>query len=117
MPVCIMRCDPDNNIDFCKITFLSGMGKPQILDMALCDLNLGLPLIEYLFIVDQQHHKYSVIEGRSFTTHATNDNNKSLKNILEKLSGRVIDNYDDSSAIFVYSFFNSSEMYCPPKFP
>lgn len=101
MPVCIMRCDPDNNIDFCTITFLSGMGKPQILDMALCDLNLGLPLIEYLFIVDQQHHKYSVIEGRSFTTHATNDNNKSLKNILEKLSGRVIDNYDDSSAILV----------------
>lgn len=103
-PVCIMQNNPNGNIDFSSVTFISGMAKPQILDMALCDLNLGLPKFEYLFVVNQQEiirQKYALIEGRSFSTHATSNDNELLKVAIGKLSGRDVDVFSDSTAIYV----------------
>lgn len=103
-PSCIMERDVQGNINLGNITFASGMAKPQLMDMALCDLNLGLPSFEYLFIVDQKEviqHKYAFIEGNSYSTHATAKDNQYLKNAIEKISGRSIDDFDNTSAICV----------------
>lgn len=103
-PSCIMEKDVGGKINMGNITFASGMAKPQLLDLALCDLNLGLPSFEYLFIVNQKriiHNKYAFIEGRSYSTHATVTDNQYLKKAIEKLSGRSITDYANSSAIYV----------------
>ena len=103
-PSCIMEKDVQGRINLGNITFVSGMAKPQLLDLALCDLNLGLPSFEYLFIVNQQkiiQHKYAFIEGRSYSTHATATDNQYLKNAIEKLSGKSITDYANTPAIFV----------------
>ncbi len=104
VPSCIMEKDVKGDINLGVITFASGMAKPQILDMALCDLSLGLPGFEYLFIVHQQeviNNKYAFIEGRSYSTHATATDNQYLKNAIEKLSGKSITDYANTPAIFV----------------
>ena len=112
-PVCIFEMqrtrgrgpNQDKNIIFSTITFASGMARPQILDMALCDLNLGLPISEYLFIVNQDKvgisSNYSYLEGRSYSTDATPVGHRFLKQAIEKLSNRTIDNFSQSSAILV----------------
>ena len=103
-PSCIMEKDVQGSINLGNITFASGMAKPQILDMALCDLSLGLPEFEYLFIVNQQEvikNKYAFIEGRSYSTHATAADNQYLKKAIEKLSGQSITDYVNTPAIFV----------------
>ena len=112
-PVCIFEMqraigrgtDQDQNIIFSTITFASGMARPQILDIALCDLNLGLPTSEYLFIVNQDTvgipSNYSFLEGRSYSTDATPVGHRFLKQAIEKLSNRTIDHFSHSSAILV----------------
>lgn len=112
-PVCIFEkqrnigreVSPDQNVIFSTITFASGMARPQVLDMALCDLNLGLPKSEYLFIVDQNAvgipSIYSYIEGLSYSTDATRDGHRYIQQALEKLSNRTIDCFSQSSAVLV----------------
>ncbi len=108
-PSCILEKDVNRNINMGSITFASGMAKPQILDLALCDLNLGLPKFEYLFIVNQDEKlinhvkqcKYAFVEGSSYSTHATATDNQYLKKAIEKLSGRSITDYDNTPAILV----------------
>lgn len=108
-PSCIMGKDLQGNVNLGNIIFASGMAKPQVLDMALCDLNLGLPRFGYLFIVNQdrvlkdiiKQHKYAFIEGRSYSTHALPTDNQYLKKAIEKLSGRSITEYDNTPAILV----------------
>lgn len=108
-PSCILEKDVDRNINMGSITFASGMAKPPILDLALCDLNLGLPKFEYLFIVNQdeilinqvKQRKYAFVEGSSYSTHATATDNQYLKKAIEKLSGRSISDFTDTGAILV----------------
>ena len=103
-PICIMQNNLNGDIDLSSITFISGMAKPQILDMALCDLNLGLPNFEYIFIVNQNEiiqQKYAFIEGRSYSTHATSRDNGLLKTAIVKLSGRNVNEFSNSTAIYV----------------
>ena len=108
-PSCILEKDVNRNINLGCITFASGMAKPQILDMALCDLNLGLPKFEYLFIVNQdeilinkvKQRKYAFVEGGSYSTHSTATDNQYLKRAIEKLSGRSITEFVNTPAILV----------------
>lgn len=48
-PVCII-----NNGQSTNVSFLHKMGIPRVLDMALCDLNLGLPDEHKVFVIDHQ---------------------------------------------------------------
>ena len=52
-------CENEKNIPVCirnhkKVSFLHKMGIPRVLDMALCDLNLGLPDEHKVFVIDHQ---------------------------------------------------------------
>lgn len=52
-------CENEKNIPVCiinhgDVSFLHKMGIPRVLDMALCDLNLGLPDEHKVFVVDHQ---------------------------------------------------------------
>ena len=55
-------CENEKNVPICikneghlkDVSFLHKMGIPSVLDMALCDLNLGLPDEHKVFIIDHQ---------------------------------------------------------------
>jgi hypothetical protein len=55
-------CENEKNVPVCiknegqltDVSFLHKMGIPRVLDMALCDLNLGLPDEHKVFVVDHQ---------------------------------------------------------------
>lgn len=55
-------CENERNVPVCiknkgqltDVSFLHKMGIPRVLDMALCDLNLGLPDEHKVFVIDHQ---------------------------------------------------------------
>ena len=49
VPICIINDGQSTNV-----SFLHKMGIPRVLDMALCDLNLGLPDEHKVFVIDHQ---------------------------------------------------------------
>lgn len=51
IPICIIR----NRQQSTEVSFLHKMGIPRVLDMALCDLNLGLPDEHKVFVIDHQN--------------------------------------------------------------
>lgn len=51
-PVCIIKQGSSTDM-----SFLHKMGIPRVLDMALCDLNLGLPDEHKVFVIDHQKSK------------------------------------------------------------
>lgn len=61
-------CENEKNLPICiinqgqstDISFLHKMGIPRVLDMALCDLNLGLPDEHKVFVVDHQKSKLPI---------------------------------------------------------
>lgn len=104
-PVCIMEQDPQGDINYASMWFVKGMGRPEIFDLAFCDLNLGIPNYEYLFIVNQDdsgiksHTSY--VEGIKYGTLATDNKKEILKQAIEKLSGTKIDNFNTSNSILL----------------
>lgn len=53
-PVCAMSYGKQiNNLDYSCISFFEGMGVPDLLRTALCDLNLGMASADYVFIVEK----------------------------------------------------------------
>jgi len=103
-PVCIMEVDRVGNVNYSKITFASGMARPQVFDMAFCDLNLGLPLTEYLFFVDEMPGLLSnrlFVEAKTYSTHATRVNHAIFQSALEKISGREITDFRNSSPVYL----------------
>ncbi|NLI71301.1 MAG: hypothetical protein GX361_01045, partial [Bacteroidales bacterium] len=101
LPVCIMRRTPNSTIDLSKITFSKEMSIPELFDIALCDLNLGLPTYERLFIVEDGDNESSITYGWKYSTHATTLDYTQLQIALEKLSARRIDDFTTSSAIYL----------------
>jgi len=61
-------CENEKNVPICiknegqltDVSFLHKMGIPRVLDMALCDLNLGLPNEHKVFVVDHQNTKLPI---------------------------------------------------------
>lgn len=98
LPVCIMGKDVNRNVNYASITFLSDMGLPEILDIALCDQNLGLPKLKYVFVADADSsmlHK----ECLEYSLTATNDKHQIIQTAIEKMSNRKIDDFANSTAI------------------
>lgn len=58
-------CENEKNIPICiinpgEVSFLHKMGIPRVLDMALCDLNLGLPDEHKVFVVDHEETRLPI---------------------------------------------------------
>lgn len=105
-PVCLLNWNQvGRTIDFARLSFTKGMGIPDVLDIALCDSNLGLPTIEKVFIVDQKKslgiNISPITERRIYTTNATNTRNTVIMEAVSKLSGRSVTNLIvDSEVVF-----------------
>lgn len=92
LPICIFGWDICNNRpNFAEISFLWNMGLPRILEIALCDSNIGLPKIESVFIVDQKEldvsSKTVICKIRKYSTNATNENHSTIQSAVEKMCG------------------------------
>lgn len=103
-PVCLVRAAQGNGNEYPSVYFERySMGLPRLLQKALCELNLGIPSLKYVFPVDRfiggstlysQLYEYNVdpiVDNQ--------DNFRDLKKIIvEKLSGhQVVDIYHDNS--------------------
>lgn len=110
-PVCILRkynsCGK-SIIDYSKIDFVKGMGVPEVLDIALCVSNLGLPSTEKVFIIDQHSlgSPYSdpitdpLAERRTYSINATSKRNKDMVEAIRKLSGQQNLDIEKSDAVY-----------------
>ena len=77
-----------------------------MLDMALCDLSLGLPASEYAFVVNegnvQLHQKQKTcVESMTYRTGSYRGHDSLLLMALQKLGARTITDYKSSTAIFL----------------
>jgi hypothetical protein len=102
-PVCILDSDDRQGVNYAKITFASGiMGRPEILDIALCDLNLGLPEEKLLFIVNDDNEDVRTVRvGYSYSTGTMDQDHGILMTALRKLSGQDEIELSSSSAVLL----------------
>ena len=110
-PLCMMEYSSvAKSINYAKISFISGMGVPDVLDVALCDLSLGMPSIERVFIVNQEQtigipnnlHD-PTIEKKNYSTTATSINFQYLRGAITKVSGRMVSDLGSNESI-VFSY-------------
>ena len=110
-PICLLEySNALKGLNWAKISFVSGMGLPAVLDVALCDLSLGMPSIERVFIVDQErtigipiNAHDPTIEKKNYATTATSQNNQYLLGSISKISGRIVsDLVSNESIVFSY---------------
>lgn len=106
LPVCMMEFH-NRKVNYAKISFISGMGLPEVLDVALCDLSLGIPASKDVFIMDKDRilwsqDQFPITEIRDYSTTATSLNHQYLKDALSKLSGRNIEDFNESNIICRY---------------
>ncbi len=116
-PVCLVKAPQRNGYeDFSLFFERYSMGMPRLLQKALCELNLGIPSLTYVFPIDRfisggilysQLYKYNV------ETIIDNQNSvRDLKKVIvEKLSGHHVENlYQDNSVSVVRSLSNYKMM-------
>ena len=101
-PLCIFDKTPNGKINYGKLTFCEGMGRPYVLDLALCDLNLGLNTVENVFIVDNNASQTVKRSKRaySYSTCATDSDHEVLLSAIAKIAGRGIDVVEDDPQIY-----------------
>lgn len=97
-PICLMGLS-NRDIDYSQISFVNNMGVPEVLDMALCDLNLIMPSYETVFILFQEsqgiHSGWPWTKRRTYDTHTMNDDHSYMISWLSKLAGKGINNLKD----------------------
>ena len=89
-PVAMMRWWPHAGaIDYSKMYFISGMGVPEVLDIALCDASLCMPSSETVFVVNQE--ELGCVSSDPLTTQRIYSprglDNNLVAQIVNKLSG------------------------------
>ena len=105
--VCIMAYNqPSRDVDYSHISFVNNMGVPEVLDIALCDLNLVIPSYKKVFIIDQDalgtKSRAPWTEMRSYGTHAMTNEHSFMLTWLSKLAGkRIADIKQNPDSIFV----------------
>ena len=108
-PIVILNtysANKETKIESNLVTILHQMGKPELLDIALCDLNLGLPENNRCFLVDNStsglpcNDNYLYSYGDTYDT-ANSVNSKEIQHGLEKIGAREINDYFSSSSIFL----------------
>lgn len=107
-PIVVMgtqRVDGQTLIDYDHITTIKGMGKPTLFDIALCDLNLGIPAEDYVFVMNNQNANLPIVLPAPYTkgnVYSTNGLHRDLMmTMLEKIGARRIDAIFNTSSIFV----------------
>ena len=90
MPVALMRWSHQYRaIDYSKMYFISGMGVPEVLDIALCDASLCMPSSETVFVVNQE--ELGCVSSNPLTTQRIYSprglDNNLVAQIVNKLSG------------------------------
>lgn len=108
-PVAILktsRADRTTIVDPNSITILEQMGTPELFDIALCDLNLGMPENGICFVVDNKSSDLPYKENRPYlygdTYNTANSvNSEEVRLGLERISDRKINNYFESSSVFL----------------
>ena len=124
MPVGIINWNRYNKtVDYSKLSFVSGMGVPEVLDIALCDTNLGMPSVDEIFVVNQKElgidSKNPTTERRIYSTNATNSNNFHVLEVIRKLSAREVTSIDSNPEV-IYIAKNLSDscykMYLEKKY-
>ena len=118
-PICLLEYSRAiRGLNLAKISFVSGMGLPEVLDVALCDLSLGMPCIERVFIVDQErtigipsNAHDPTIEKKNYSTTATSQNYQYLHGAITKVSGRIVsDLVSNESVVCSYRVNNWYKM-------
>lgn len=118
-PICLLEySNAIKGLNLAKISFVSGMGLPAVLDVALCDLSLGMPSVERVFIVDQErtlgipsNAHDPTIEKKNYSTTATSQNYQYLHGAITKLSGRIVsDLVSNESIVCTYRVNNWYKM-------
>lgn len=104
-PICLMNCN-GNDVDYMQISFVSKMGVPGLLDIALCDLSLVMPSYETVFILYQDSLGLSNskpwTERRTYDTHSISDDHSYMLSWLSKLAGKnVIDIKKERTSVFI----------------
>jgi hypothetical protein len=100
------RANKETVIDSNLVTILHQMGKPELLDIALCDLNLGLPKNNRCFVVDNptsglpSNEKDLYSYGDTYDT-ANSVEQEQVRQGLEKIGARQINDYFNSSSVFL----------------
>lgn len=105
-PVCIMANTMNRDVNYASISFVNNMGVPELLDIALCDLNLVMPSYEIVFIVNQQTlgtgSSKPWTERRTYETHAMTSEHSVFLTWLSKLAGKKIsDIKQEPDSVFV----------------
>ena len=116
-PICLLKySNVTKRLDVAKISFVAGMGLPSVLDVALCDLSLGMPNIERVFIVDQErtigipsNPHNPTIEKKNYSTTATSQNYQSLHRVIAKVSGREVSSDLASNESIVCSYQENNQ--------
>ena len=100
------RANKETVIESNWVTILRQMGKPELLDLALCDLNLGLPKNNRCFVVDNSisglpcNEKDLYSYGDTYDT-ANSVGQEQVRQGLEKIGARQINDYFSSSSVFL----------------
>lgn len=115
MPIGIINWNKYNRtLDYSKLSFVSGMGVPEVLDIALCDTNLGMPYVDEVFIINQKElgieSRCPVIERRIYSTNATNSNYSHVLALINKMSAREVSSVDSNPNV-VYIARNQGDGY------
>lgn len=63
------------------------MALPKLIDMGLCELNLGIPVTDYVFIVDAENQGLDVNLYNVVDTYESPLSSEVVKNIASKISG------------------------------
>lgn len=98
------RANKKTEIESNLVTILEQMGKPELLNIALCDLNLGMPENNYCFVVDNKSSDLPCEENRPFLfgdTYNTANSVEQVRQGLEKIGARQINDYFGSSSVFL----------------
>lgn len=100
------RANKETVIESNWVTILRQMGKPELLDLALCDLNLGLPKNNRCFVVDNSisglpcNEKDLYSYGDTYDT-ANSVEQEQVRQGLEKIGARQINDCFSSSSVFL----------------
>lgn len=112
-PIMIMQeynTEKKARLNYGEVLFISGMGRPDILQMALCDLNLGLHNNVLTFNADRKtvfgaqqkdSQKLQIERGYTLATCATKDNHDTLKVLLSKMTGKHVDDIESCEHLYV----------------
>lgn len=112
-PIMIMQAyntEKKTRLNHGEVLFTSGMGRPTILQMALCDLNLGLHNNVLTFNADRETvfgpqqrraQNLQIERGYTLATCATQDNHDTLKVLLSKMTGKQVDNIESCRHLYI----------------